>query len=427
MKITKLSSRGDTIIEVLIVLAVLSLAFSISLTTASRGLQQSRTAEEHAAATGLIQQQVEELRAAIADQNTAVFDHADSSSNPKDSFCMNSTTDQPTTNFSIPATYTGETNYGEYNSTCTSGFFNESITYIAGAQASDNYFNVRVRWPGEGSLGPQESSLVYKINALTANAISGVITAATAAQINIDVDSYTSNQTSTVPFYPGCSGNTVAAPDAGTSVTLNSDVGDSYTEGTTGGVASFSNLDYNHGYTATLNSAPSGYQTCNGNASVADLTTANSNSQLTGITVQPLCDQQTITENPVYGEVPYWQVESVLTGYYWIHNGPYVTGSPYNPSQVQPEVAAPYDPYTMGGNYPPYYDTPTTYPETGYEWVQNNYRANSDPNNYANYNSFNYNEYSSGEIFTPEEVYGYGPASYQIIGYTPLITYSCPS
>lgn len=48
--IKKLNQRGDTIIEVLIVLAILSFAFSVSLATASKSLKQSRSAEEHSRA-----------------------------------------------------------------------------------------------------------------------------------------------------------------------------------------------------------------------------------------------------------------------------------------------------------------------------------------------------------------------------------------
>jgi type II secretory pathway pseudopilin PulG len=41
-----LNSNGDTIVEVLIVLAVLGFAFSISMATANKGLSQSRNAED---------------------------------------------------------------------------------------------------------------------------------------------------------------------------------------------------------------------------------------------------------------------------------------------------------------------------------------------------------------------------------------------
>ncbi|HXE10132.1 MAG TPA: hypothetical protein VN554_01775, partial [Verrucomicrobiae bacterium] len=54
----KLDATGDTIIEVLIVLAVLGLSLSISYATANKGLQQSRNAQEHSAALGIIDSQV---------------------------------------------------------------------------------------------------------------------------------------------------------------------------------------------------------------------------------------------------------------------------------------------------------------------------------------------------------------------------------
>ena len=53
---------GDTIIEVMIVLAVLGLAIGLSYVTANRSLLNLRQAEENSAATGLVQSQIESLR-----------------------------------------------------------------------------------------------------------------------------------------------------------------------------------------------------------------------------------------------------------------------------------------------------------------------------------------------------------------------------
>lgn len=63
MKIKKLASRGDTIVEVMIVLAVLGLAMSICYATASRSLVNARQAQENAEASELVSSQIEQLRA----------------------------------------------------------------------------------------------------------------------------------------------------------------------------------------------------------------------------------------------------------------------------------------------------------------------------------------------------------------------------
>ena len=61
-RIKDLSQRGDTIIEVMIVLAVLGLAISICYATANRSLLNTRQAQENSEATELLQEQIEALR-----------------------------------------------------------------------------------------------------------------------------------------------------------------------------------------------------------------------------------------------------------------------------------------------------------------------------------------------------------------------------
>ena len=57
------NQRGDTIIEVMIVLTILGLAFSISFATANTSLQNTRQAQENSEATKYAQSQIEALRA----------------------------------------------------------------------------------------------------------------------------------------------------------------------------------------------------------------------------------------------------------------------------------------------------------------------------------------------------------------------------
>ncbi len=55
------NQRGDTIIEVMIVLAVLGLAIGIAYSTANRSLLNARQAQENSQATAAAQAQVEQL------------------------------------------------------------------------------------------------------------------------------------------------------------------------------------------------------------------------------------------------------------------------------------------------------------------------------------------------------------------------------
>jgi hypothetical protein len=60
-----LGEGGDTIVEVMIVLAVLGLAMSISYATANKSLLATRAAQESASANVLLQTQVEYLRSIV--------------------------------------------------------------------------------------------------------------------------------------------------------------------------------------------------------------------------------------------------------------------------------------------------------------------------------------------------------------------------
>ena len=57
-----LNKRGDTIVEVMLVLAVLGLAMSIAYATANRALLNIRAAQENATASKMVQSQIEQLR-----------------------------------------------------------------------------------------------------------------------------------------------------------------------------------------------------------------------------------------------------------------------------------------------------------------------------------------------------------------------------
>lgn len=80
---------GDTIVEVMIVLAILGLAIGISYSTASSSLLQTRAAQENSKATELVQSQIESLRslsAIAAGQPNDIY-------LPTDLFCIDGAND----------------------------------------------------------------------------------------------------------------------------------------------------------------------------------------------------------------------------------------------------------------------------------------------------------------------------------------------
>ena len=144
LKRTDRHSRGDTIVEVMIALSLLSFALTTSYSTVNRSMQSARNSQEHSEALQYLNSQVELARADASDVNLY---------NPSGSFCMNATA-KPVV-LSNAACTTG-----------TEGFYKLSITYAATPSNGHNQdiFTFTVTWPGVGQLGQQQEQLSYKIH-----------------------------------------------------------------------------------------------------------------------------------------------------------------------------------------------------------------------------------------------------------------------
>ena|SRR5665213_2584303 len=155
VKQEELKMRGDTIVEVLISLAILGLAFGISFATANRSLLMARNAEEHGEALQYLNSQVELVR---ANSNLATL-YTDTNPAPAPSipFCMDSTQANPVVASSSAACKVG-----------TEGIYQESDTYTPAVSNGSNQdiFSFTVKWPGVGNLGPQQEQLYYKVHPL---------------------------------------------------------------------------------------------------------------------------------------------------------------------------------------------------------------------------------------------------------------------
>lgn len=156
-----LNSSGDTIIEVMVVLAILGLAFSISYATATHGLAQARNAEEHSEALGLLDSQVELVRSYFSTQpdTSALTGGTD--------FCMTNPASPTVTplNHNVPqnpASDVLDPPTGNYPAACINSFYHESIDYNT-SDATNPFFDFRIRWEGLGTLGSQQEELTYKI------------------------------------------------------------------------------------------------------------------------------------------------------------------------------------------------------------------------------------------------------------------------
>ncbi len=162
-KLKPLNTRGDTIVEVMIVLAVLGFAFATSTSIATRSLNQSRTSEEHSQALGMLNTQVELLRAAATAGGDVFRDG--------EPFCI-STAGAPVyfaSGYAIPEDRNTDVfaNYPAPDCGSVNVFYNQSITYDS---TTGNYV-LRVRWDGVSDLGKQQEVTSYRTYKLSSSSI----------------------------------------------------------------------------------------------------------------------------------------------------------------------------------------------------------------------------------------------------------------
>lgn len=141
MFMSKRAQRGDTIVEVMIVLAVVGLALGLSYSTANRSLIGTRTAEENSQATALLQGQVEDLRSLANSQTQNIFTPGP--------FCINSS-DNVVTGGScknLAQLYKG----------------NIQITYVNTATNPDT-FTLVATWPDASGQGNDSVTIICRVH-----------------------------------------------------------------------------------------------------------------------------------------------------------------------------------------------------------------------------------------------------------------------
>ena len=146
-----LNQRGDTIVEVMMVLAILGLALSISYATANRSLLNSRQAQENAQAAELAQSQVEGIRLLSATPNPVPANQnvfVGSGSN----FCV----------FTSGSSYAVQSPASGGN--CNIDAIPYSISDVWQGSGAPNYdqFVVTVSWPDLQGQGNDTVKLTYR-------------------------------------------------------------------------------------------------------------------------------------------------------------------------------------------------------------------------------------------------------------------------
>lgn len=360
--------KGDTIVEVLIVLAILSLAFSISYSTASQSLNKSRNSQEHSQGTTVSSSQLELLRAAYGKDVAIPTDRP---------FCMKS--DGTVSSFaaasvipSNPALDTFQTSL--YPADCViDNLYRVSIVAVG---ADPNlYFDVRVRWDGLNSLGKQQVETSYKVYKIEQAATSGTLLQASPPSVNVIVKKIPPLSVSgDVDKTPPC-GNSATQNKSGSSVTLNGPSGFTATATTdASSTASFTNIpELAAGqYTATINSVPANYEICSLNPSGP---VPAQGSQTINMKIRPRCSRYsytTTTSSTTWNWTQRERTEAYDNWYIALNYSGGRTHFVAGPGVYgHPETNSNYYWYEFSGTV-----SPSDPGNTGYYWL---YRATYDP------------------------------------------------
>jgi type II secretory pathway pseudopilin PulG len=309
----RLNNRGDTIIEVLIVLAVLSFAFAIAMATANKGANDARNAEEQSRALGIEKSQMEYLRLATSKKIELPDDEV---------FCLNPD-GTPVKGF--PAGYDDGTPLPEGINTFTN-FPDECVLedqYITSVTTDgDGNYTVRVRWAGVSGSGGNSTSrqelMTYRTHELTTDADFGVKLGSAPGEAKIIVAAVPLKDGDIrVDRTPSCA-NAATANKGGSGVTLTNQTGVTSVTGTTSNASSSivfpGTSDYSF-YTATLNSVPSAttgsWKACKGNTEIALPSTSaakqalpNQSTNFTEFKIYPQCGKINVKDPDVavYGD-----------------------------------------------------------------------------------------------------------------------------
>lgn len=136
------NSRGDTIIEVLVSIAVLSLALGICYSLANKSLRTGISATNRAEASAINQGQVELLKNARAQLTATQFNNTFTT--PSSYFCFSSN---------------AVSSYRSTSCTSPSGLYNTRATYNSGTDV----FTINTSWDSLSGSGQDQLTIYYKV------------------------------------------------------------------------------------------------------------------------------------------------------------------------------------------------------------------------------------------------------------------------
>jgi type II secretory pathway pseudopilin PulG len=160
MRLIHLKQAGDTIVEVLISMAAVSMVLGAAFVTINQSVATGRTAQERVEALKEVEAQIESLKSLTKDETDpqGVFSNTSyclvfngSVLNRINTGTINGSIDLD--DFSDPG--------GTYPPQCIKGFYHISITH--NTANSNSTFIVRARWDSATGKGRDEVSILYRV------------------------------------------------------------------------------------------------------------------------------------------------------------------------------------------------------------------------------------------------------------------------
>jgi len=164
------NQKGDTIVEVMIVLAILGSALGISYATVNQSLLDTRQAQEAAQAAQIVQTQVEELRT-MTDNPATIAGNSNSNyifNNPEPPFCITQATSgvfkvSLVSDATLPCNFP----FSNFSGTTSNLNYSVSINFDKSSLSSPSIiggtFTIKAQWPDVEGAGIDTSTIVYNL------------------------------------------------------------------------------------------------------------------------------------------------------------------------------------------------------------------------------------------------------------------------
>lgn len=152
-------SKGDTIVEVLIAMAVVAVVLGGAYSSANKSFANTRAAQERGEALKVAESQLESLNTLYKNRTVNIYDSINNV------FCLDNTPARVTiVGYDPAAVPLLTTDFGRYPAECLKqGRYHVSITYTQTSPTADDNFNVVVKWERFNG-GRDQLNAVYRLH-----------------------------------------------------------------------------------------------------------------------------------------------------------------------------------------------------------------------------------------------------------------------